>query len=337
MDWPAGDQAGQIQRVLTTTFASTTSDYQSNADNAGNGDVRLVPMLQIVMPYESGHYANLPVLESAPISRSLAAGVDSWLDVTELDGYSILVDENDVSGDLVAYVPLNTFANGDGDVSVGFTANMFYWPSQGSSGVVDWGQGHEYRLVWFVQMLTDACPNGAETCADSAREDTLTVIHTYYDEFILAGLNVSEEHGLDVAVIYEDPDGDVNPELDDDLWSASWNLSNTFVEGRDCDSLSGATCIGDGNRDVTVANMADTINNWVNVTSTLTVTRPTASSLYPHQDYLSIVALDVAKNILTTTFQSYSTSTFPTLLFAYEDESRYRERRIIRNIPASDP
>jgi hypothetical protein len=45
LNWPAGDVDGQIQHAADTTFATTNPD-----DTAGaNGDVRLVPLLEIVL------------------------------------------------------------------------------------------------------------------------------------------------------------------------------------------------------------------------------------------------------------------------------------------------
>lgn len=63
LDWPVDDD-GQITRHLTTTFASTNvAGLQSTTDNADNGDLRLVPLLEITIPYQDGHYGNLPVLD----------------------------------------------------------------------------------------------------------------------------------------------------------------------------------------------------------------------------------------------------------------------------------
>lgn len=48
LDLPSPDTDGQIQRVLTTTFASSMSASQLQADpRAANGDMRLIPMLEI--------------------------------------------------------------------------------------------------------------------------------------------------------------------------------------------------------------------------------------------------------------------------------------------------
>ncbi|MFN2169047.1 MAG: hypothetical protein ACK2U9_22675, partial [Anaerolineae bacterium] len=51
LDWPAGDIDGQIQHKANTTFAASNNEDIRNPDDiAGrNGDMRLVPLLEIVM------------------------------------------------------------------------------------------------------------------------------------------------------------------------------------------------------------------------------------------------------------------------------------------------
>jgi subtilisin-like proprotein convertase family protein/type II secretory pathway pseudopilin PulG len=55
LDWPSNDQRGQIQRKKgnNSTFEDVAEDGQAVAENAGNGDMRLVPMLEIIMPGDS--------------------------------------------------------------------------------------------------------------------------------------------------------------------------------------------------------------------------------------------------------------------------------------------
>ena len=70
LDWPTGDTQGQVQRYLDTTWADATNpELRSTADNAANGDIRLVPMLEVIMPYSAGHYANLPITTTASANR----------------------------------------------------------------------------------------------------------------------------------------------------------------------------------------------------------------------------------------------------------------------------
>jgi uncharacterized repeat protein (TIGR01451 family) len=323
LDWPSNDDAGHIQRQLDTTFATTTDPNSLSTDIlAGNGDVRLTPLLEITMPYTTGHYANLPVNSTyAGSNRTVGVGVDEWLDADALDLYGVdLQDVDDTSGDLVAYLPLGTDTSNQGDEAVAFNARMLYYPTQGSNGVASWGEAHQFRLIWLVQMLQDECINPSDNPDTCAKQESLEVVHIYQDEWTLSGLQVSEEHGTDVAVLYENPVVDNNLNLDDHLWDVSWNLSTTFMEGRDCDTLVNEVCQSNGSRDVTIANMATAVDGWSSGTNYVAV--QTYSGQYEHQhEALSEVAEDM-QSILTTTFAAYTTRTAPTLLLTSEHTAR---------------
>lgn len=312
LDWPADDD-GQIERHLDTTWATTSNTtYQSDDDNADNGDIRLIPMLEIIMPYSDGHYANLPVNTTYyGTNRTLGLAVDNWLDTTDTKPYSMSIDDLDLStGDLVAYVPLSIVSD-DYDTPVGYTARILYEPSQSS-----WGEAHEYRVVWLVQMLTDECENDDDDEDTCTREDNVTVIHTYDESWTLTGLNVSEEQGLDVALLYEDPAGDENLAYDDQLWIASWNLGNTFLRGRDCSAIVNGSCTSDGQRDVTIANMASQVSSWG-----LDYTEVDTFS-YEHQGFATYIMMTETVNILDTVFTSYAGNTIPTILVVQEHSSQ---------------
>ena len=77
------------------------------------------------------------------------------------------------------------------------------------------------------------------------------MIHSYYDEWQLTGLTIREDHGADLALIYEDPDVDADLHNDDALTLLANGLGYTFLTGRDCDlTLADGTCLTDGVRDV---------------------------------------------------------------------------------------
>ena len=293
LDWPTGDYEGQIQRGLDTTFATTTDpDAQSNDDNAANGDIKIYPILEITIPYSDGHYGNLPVLGTAPSTRDLNDTITDWLDETELDPYSISVsDVDETSGNLSVYVPLSTVEGAEGDSTVAFGAQMLYYPSQGTNGIVDWGSNHEYRIYWVVQMITNDCIDDSEDPTTCTREDELSIIQMYEESWELTGLNVTEDHGLDMAMLYEDPTQDDDLELDDQLWTYGYNLMNTFIAGLDCDSVdANGNCIGDGNRDVTLANLQTKMDEWIG-TPADNYTEVVQNS-YLHQDYFSYASHD---------------------------------------------
>ncbi|MBM7844941.1 LamG-like jellyroll fold domain-containing protein [Herpetosiphon giganteus] len=322
LDWPTGDSAGQIQRHLETNFANTDNlTLRSTDANAANGDIRLLPMLQIRMPYTSGHYANLPVNATySGTNRDRAVEVDNWIDSSAIERYDLSVyDSSSGDGELLAYLPVSYIADETDGGVVGFTARMLYQPSQGSNGRATWGAAHEVRLVWLVEMLTDTCsdPSDLSTC-----EDSYAIIQTYYDTWKLAGLTVTEEHGTDTAIVYENPVEDTNLALDSDLWVASWNMSNSFLRGRDCSSINGSgTCTSNGSRDVTISNLASSIDGWAGGAAKhdLAVQRFT----YTHHDaYVEDLTITRTTALLSSVFTPYASQTNPTLLFASEHQSR---------------
>lgn len=321
LDWPANDNQGQIQRVLDTTFAtSTNSDLRINAINADYGDVMMVPMLEITMPYSTGHYANLPITTTYQNNqRQLGVGVDQWLDSSELDPYGITVRDLDTnSGNLLAYVPVVRVSNSMGGNPAAFAARMLYYPEQGSNGTANWGAAQQVRLVWLVQMITDECIDAEADPSTCARQENLSIVQVYDEEWSLAGMSVSEDHGAKTAIIYEQPSSDSNLQLDDELWMAAWNMNNTFIRGRDCDTLNGTTCQGNGQRDVRINNLASQIASWSSNSSNLAV----QTSNFLHEGYLSQVSMQQITDLLETQFNSYSSQTNPSLLIAQEKSNR---------------
>lgn len=325
MDWPSGDDQGQIQRVLDTTWANTSDTGSvSTASDAGYGDMRLVPYLEISIPYSDGHYGNLPVLPAFQgVPRSLDDAVGDWLDTGVTDAYGLSVQDVDsTSGDLLVYAPLGLVADRHGAGDVAFSARMPYWPSQGTDGVVDWGSDHSFRLVWFVQMLTDACPAGNPDCADEARIEDMSIIHVYDDDWRLAGLEIVEDRGLEVGIMYEDPAVDANLSLDEQLWNASWLLGNTFLRGRDCPDLAGGACIsGDGQRDVTIANAVSQLDSWAADAGDLSYLEMETFS-YDHEGFLAHIMMTETVTLLEDVFTPVADQTVPTLLFLTERRRR---------------
>ena len=337
LDWPADDRLGQIQRVYTTTWA-TTAEYTSSADNADNGDIRVTPMLEISIPTTSDNPGNLPLLPG--IQRTQGMTVSQWLDADALSGYGVTVidvldDNGNPTGALTAYAPVAPFSNADGDATAGFASKMYYEPSQALAGdatLADWGAAHEYRLVWLVEMLTDPCPDGKSECEDSERlQDQYTIIHNYYDDWNLTGFSLSEQHGLEAAIIAKNPNNlGTNNDLNypAELANLAWMLSGTFVTGQDCGAITveqaGTNCTPDGNRDVTIANMQTAMNTWIDNSNLLIY----SAVSYPHKDNLLNVASDEAKLMLDNYTTNFADAT-PTLLFAHE----YTERSIGMDTP----
>jgi uncharacterized repeat protein (TIGR01451 family) len=196
-----------------------------------------------------------------PIPQLIFDG-DEMIDVAQLEPYGISVRE--AAADRVAkllYVPLNLVVDDPANLTgnpnlptaeaprgerVAFSAVIPYY-SAGS-----WPLAHQTRMVWTVQMLTDSeCPSTADC---SNYYDIPTVIHTYNDEWRLTGIDVREEHGVNLALVYEDPavDNDINEDLH--LATLAEALGYTFLVGR-------AT---DGQLDITVEELARRINRATN-------------------------------------------------------------------------
>jgi hypothetical protein len=250
LDWPSEDREGQIQRVHDTTFDTSGQD--------ANGDMRLIPMLEIEIPYQDGHYGHLPVKPGAPPITSTTP-ITAWLDTAQTARYNISVRKLKDDGTLAAYVPLVLVNDPVGDAPVAFAGRMFYRPS-----ITQTGPAQTARLTWLIQAKTDVCitddmpdtftnpitptltvnksdANAYEMwCHGTAHwSERETIVHTYYDDWYLTGFAVREDHGLEAGVVFEDPDYAIaQPGYDADtyyeayLWGLAANLDETFIAGR---------------------------------------------------------------------------------------------------------
>ena len=201
LDWPSGDEAGQIQRKSgnDSTYADV---HRSAADpRFSNGDMRLVPMLEISIPWDSETLGNLPVRSDAPAVITPSTDLELWLDNDVLQTYGVAVKRADDLGNLVAYLPLNTVVDQTGGARVAFSARIPYRPV-----AAQWGNAHQLRVVWLVHALTDSC-----TAQDDEGHCTTwslnneQIVQSYYEDFTIAGISVREEQGVDLAIVYDDP------------------------------------------------------------------------------------------------------------------------------------
>ncbi len=291
-DWPT-DREGQIQDDDGVTFFDLDSTTDPNPDD--NGDLKMVPMLEILI---DGGKANLP----------------SQADLSSYGIYTITVTED--GSRLAAYVPLQV-VDGDGGSRAAFYAKMLYLPG------TDWGNAQQVRMVWVLQTLVDVCETyeDNECSSYSARNQAQPVI-TYDDEWILTGLSIREDHGMDMAFIYEDPalDTDLNDDLA--LYSMAYGLEHTFLAGR---------ARADGRRDLTVHEIARRFDHAANsgvsteerwgIDNRLSV----VSRNYAHRDIgLMTAAMTETTQILDGYFSPYAAlgPITPTIMAAREE--RYR-------------
>ena len=297
---------------------------------------------------------------------------DQMIDPAPLQPYGISIRELDANGTLAAYLPLSLVPDETGGGRSAFSAHMVYQVGQDNL----WTRSHQVRLVWLLDALTDSCnakgfendwldqitgdPSlaGDESAKDAALRtwcsqpehrtpDQTKVVHTYPDSWYLTGLSVYEDHGLDMAVAYEDStEGDV--ETSTDLWQLAMGLGSTFLGAHDCvdennsnnpdyDPDSGR-CHQDDYRDLAVytsdpdgqklAN-SDLFNRfdrsgsvadgddqrWGIPKNALHVQR----FRYESQDYLAYMTMTEVPKILE---QNFAPGDNPTLLFAREEHYR---------------
>ncbi|MCC7019859.1 MAG: hypothetical protein IT332_08900 [Ardenticatenales bacterium] len=146
------------------------------------------------------------------------------IDAAPLQSYQITVHE-DADGHLVAIAPLVRTVDSQTGAPVAFNASMLY--RLGASATLR----HSVRVLWLVSMVND--------------DGEMQVVHQYKGEgWRLTGVGVREEHGIDVAVAYEDPavdervQMDADPgttqhlEVEDDLWALANGLEGTFIGNR---------------------------------------------------------------------------------------------------------
>jgi hypothetical protein len=201
LDWPQ-DSAGQVQDIDGKTYADTAASEGRTPDaNESNGDMKLIPMLELRIPTNG---ANLPPqAELTPFNISVSNFT--------ADGATKLV-----------YVPLNVVTDETTGQRVAFSGQMLYKPT-GS-----WPTVHQARLAWVVQTLVDqACdPKDADDVSRGCQPDgyihnVSQPIQSYYTDWTLTGMNVREDHGASMAIIYEDPTVDSNKKDDAAIWALS--------------------------------------------------------------------------------------------------------------------
>jgi len=298
LDWPDGDRTGTMQDDDGATYFDQDNSLPRSPN--GNGDVQLVPMLEIRI---SGTPDHLP-------------------DEETLARYGIAAQELP-NGRQGLYVPLQLTGDERGQEQVAFYGKMVYLPES-----AQWGSAHQVRLVWVVQAMVDVCEEFTDgVCSSYSARNDVQVIHTYHDPFTLTGLNVRENHRSDVALIYEDPAVDDDPQDDTNLWKLSHGLEGTFLAGRASAGPGGTL-----QRDITVATIYDRFNHstndaydleqrW-NISDTLGV--DTANYLDLDAAVMT-TAMTETRTVLNDHFTPAWTAQepiTPTILFAREDEYR---------------
>lgn len=300
LDWPQDDGA-QIRDVDGKTYADVATAAGRTPDvNEANGDMKLVPMLEIRMPTSS---ANLP-----PQS--------------DLTTFNISVNNLNANGQTkVAYVPLSIITDEKTGQRVAFSAQMLYLPT----GL--WAAAHEVRLAWVVQGLLDLpCDKDTDLSADCQddgyRNNVPQVLQSYYSDWTLASLTAREEHGTDMAIVYEDPAVDDNKTDDSGIWAFAQVLDEHLLNPRDADN--------NGSRDLKVSDLAARFDHSNNPSAAQRMDVPNILKVvtrsYPTLDVaIATTAMTETPAILNTVFKPVvqaDRAIKPLLYFANESRSR---------------
>ncbi|MCB0166085.1 MAG: PKD domain-containing protein, partial [Anaerolineae bacterium] len=223
--WAKNDTEGQITRVLSNTLA----DFSYPGSKAANGDIIVSPAMEITIPWDpTAPTRNLPISGTVPSAATDPIG--TWLDQGFLNEYGITAQQQ-TDGTVVLRAPLNSIQDTVGDRIVGWRVALPYQPSGGS-----WGAHHQMRLTWKVSALTDSCqpPSGAnyfEYCAVTNTQhwtSTVTVLQEYYEPFYVTGMSVTEDGGLDAAIVADD--SALSDPYERDLWHLGRSLMTAFIE-----------------------------------------------------------------------------------------------------------
>ena len=98
---------------------------------------------------------------------------DQMVDLSVLSPYGITAHDQVEAGvpSVVVYVPLNVATDDTGGGKSAFQSHMIYWVGGNSA----WIEPQQMRIIWLVQMLTDACADGAPTWEESSRSTRRTI------------------------------------------------------------------------------------------------------------------------------------------------------------------
>ncbi len=236
LNWPK-DEKGNMQDWDNKSFfdyCKSTGGSNCNMTPDDNGDIKIVPMLEVTLPDQS----SLP--------RTATGAIDNGL----LDKYGISVRPAGNGGYLL-YAPLNLVEDAITGNKVAFNTQLIYQNS------ASW-KPQQLRLTWLVQVLNETynspeAANKALKAGNGTGQNQPTILHAYYTDFHLTGLNVREDRGVELAILYEDPATDNNINEDDALINLTNGLDASFLSNRDCDLVDNkGLCVGNGQRDITI-------------------------------------------------------------------------------------
>ncbi len=214
LDWPDKDDRGQLQRMTANTMGS------------GDGDIQLMPMLQINIPYSIDNPSGgLPVKGTPAIDASTP--ISTWLDTDLTDQYAMSVRQGP-NGAKIVTIPLVQVTDPNGGMPVAWQARF---PYRLQAGTASWGADHEMDVVWFVQGQSDRCTPPAGAASDYCTKSenwvsTKTLLQIYPEEFRITGLAVTEHHGATAMLAAQQA---ANGAGENELWHLADVLQQTWL------------------------------------------------------------------------------------------------------------
>ncbi len=286
LDWPH-DVEGQIQDGDGKTFADLPGSNVNVNPSDANGDMKLVPMLEIRTPSAS---ANLPSQQQLTAYGVAAHNLTS-------DGATQVI-----------YVPLQLTTDSKTGARLAFSGRM---PYQATGA---WSQPQQVRLVWLVQALLDSCAKQVDgQCVQYNQINQPEVVQSYYDSWTLTGLTVREDHGAQTALIFEDPAHDTDLKDDAGLVKLAYGLEHSFLAGRDQEP--------DGQLDVSMANISGSAARW-GITDAFQFVQGNYATF---DEAVMTTAMTTTKVMLDRNFKTAWNADHtikPLLLFAHEENYR---------------
>ncbi len=296
LDWREKDDQGQIQRMTPNVLGN------------GAGDIQLMPMLEITIPYSpTNPAAGLPVTGTPTITATTP--ISTWLDTSLTAPYAINVWLGKDGARNVA-VPLMLVTDPTGGAPVAWQARM---PYRLQSGITDWGAAHEMRVVWYVQGQVDTCTPPAGAAADYCTKTEnwvsgKTVLQTYPESFRITGLSITEQHDTTAFLAGQAISGN-SPAYPDQLWHLADVLQQTWLRGA---SVSGTR--------FPLTDVAATLGAWgINSLSTRTLT-----NLGDEIALLNAVNLETARSFIQSDLypSAPAAGKTTTVLLAGEESAR---------------
>lgn len=220
LDWPDQDNSGQLQRMTANTLGNNT------------GDIQLIPMLEITIPYSSSNPAGgLPVTTTLTTAITETTPIATWLDTTTTNEYAMSVRLGP-NNERIVNVPLVQVTDPNGGSPVAWNARF---PYRMQAGVTEWGASHQVKVVWFVNGQSDECRISAgqssSYCNDTANWiSTTTLLQIYPEEFMVTGINIQEHHGADALMVTQA--SGVGGSYEEDLWHLAATLQDTWLQAQ---------------------------------------------------------------------------------------------------------